>query len=510
MKKFILPFLGTVLIHLGASAQISEQQATNLVLTSVVYNRVDSVNVFVNQTLQSSEYFSISPYDSIAAPYNNYWLYFIDDMPQFGWEHNCRYVFVNQDDGSYNVVQSQRPPVLLNKDFDCVQRKCDPIFPAPVSQNGMDEFNPKSKKEHILLTERLLSNLPQNVKSKDNDEIVPVSNLEAFESEVSGIVLLCDAPENSSLNEHRQLSWNVNMDNWVGPAGWSGENVKRVGIRFDTLDLKDVKGWKIKQIKFIPFASENQQSVAVWYRKEEKMELVYEQFPSECVYGEWNTVNLDEDVSIEDGVEVVIVQSSYGAAEEDFALEYIKPPHDKNMYTGGTNGAGWQFSNMNAFGYSLAANIENSECGMRLLGNKEGQLLSGYNVYRDGEKIASIPYTFQTYFIDKDGNATNDCNYCVSALYGEEESEMVCTSITGINEGTFVNSVAIHPNPTTGLAEVDRECVSVIQVYNFFGQQMTTVYNTNKIDLSTFNAGVYMLKIQMKDGTTGTVRVLRL
>lgn len=147
---------------------------------------------------------------------------------------------------------------------------------------------------------------------------------------------------------------------------------------------------------------------------------------------------------------------------------------------------------------------------MRLLGNKEGQLLSGYNVYRDGEKIASIPYTFQTYFIDKDGNATNDCNYCVSALYGEEESEMVCTSITGINEGTFVNSVAIHPNPTTGLAEVDRECVSVIQVYNFFGQQMTTVYNTNKIDLSTFNAGVYMLKIQMKDGTTDTVRVLRL
>ncbi|MCF0201329.1 MAG: T9SS type A sorting domain-containing protein [Bacteroidales bacterium] len=376
--------------------------------------------------------------------------------------------------------------------------------------DGVCEFKPKSKKEHVLLTERLLSNLPQKVKSKGKYDIDPIINLEAFENEANGVVLLWDVPENSTLNKHRQLTWNVSMDGLDGPAGWYGENVKRIGIRFDTLDLKDVYGWKIKQIMVVPYAPENQQSVAVWYRNEDRMELVYEQFLSECIYGEWNTVELDEEVFIADGVEVVIVQSSYGDAEEDFALEYHRPPRDKNMYTAGSNGSEWLFCNLNALGFYLAANIESPNGKTCMLGNREGQSLSGYNVYRDGEKIASIPYPIQTYFIDNSVSNMSECEYCVTAVYGEEESEMVCTSYTGVDETTSENNMAANPNPTTGMVKIDNEDIQEIQVYNALGQQMTLVNNANQVDLSAFDAGVYMLRIQMKDGTTSTVRVLRL
>ena len=132
MKKLFFSLLVAVLLHVEATAQVSKQQATNFVLASVVHDQIDSVNVFVNQTLQSSAYFSISPYDSIAVPFNNYWLYFIDDMPQWGWEHDFRYVFVNQNNGLYNVVQSHRPPITLYQDFECVQRAYEPILPAPI------------------------------------------------------------------------------------------------------------------------------------------------------------------------------------------------------------------------------------------------------------------------------------------------------------------------------------------------------------------------------------------
>ncbi len=66
-------------------AQITKQQAIDYVMDSIVVNRTDSVNVFMDSLLQTSSYYNLNAYDSIQSPYSNYWLVFIDEQPEYSW-----------------------------------------------------------------------------------------------------------------------------------------------------------------------------------------------------------------------------------------------------------------------------------------------------------------------------------------------------------------------------------------------------------------------------------------
>ena len=86
MKKLICLFLIIVLsfsIGSQVSAQVSKQDAIDLVFDSIVMNRVDSVNVYMEPFVQADTYYQISPYDSIESPYSSYWLVLIDDLPLY-------------------------------------------------------------------------------------------------------------------------------------------------------------------------------------------------------------------------------------------------------------------------------------------------------------------------------------------------------------------------------------------------------------------------------------------
>ena len=39
-----------------------------------------------------------------------YWLFFIDQQPEYGWGHACTYVFINANDGNYSIEIKQLPP----------------------------------------------------------------------------------------------------------------------------------------------------------------------------------------------------------------------------------------------------------------------------------------------------------------------------------------------------------------------------------------------------------------
>ena len=130
--------------------------------------------------------------------------------------------------------------------------------------------------------------------------------------------------------------------------------------------------------------------------------------------------------------------------------------------------------------------------------NKDDQSLTGYRVYRDGVHIKEIPYSFVTYFTDTEFTRETDVEYCVTAMYGEEESDPVCAtaSITGVADEFGDDGISISPNPTNGLVHIEGAEVSEIQVYNTMGQLMKTVQNTNEIDLSGLMPGVYSLRIK--------------
>jgi hypothetical protein len=88
------------LLSIAGITQITKQQAISIVMSSVVGNQSDGVNVYIESELQSGEYYVLSPFDSIASTYSDYWLFFIDEQPEYLWGHECSYVLVNYTDGS--------------------------------------------------------------------------------------------------------------------------------------------------------------------------------------------------------------------------------------------------------------------------------------------------------------------------------------------------------------------------------------------------------------------------
>jgi hypothetical protein len=112
MKKLF--FLSTAMLLLFpvtlCMAQITKKQAISIVMTSIVGDQGDSVNVYMESDVQTTQFYLLSPYDSIPAKFSTYWLFFIDLKPLYGWEHACEYVFINSDNGDTATVAKQVPP----------------------------------------------------------------------------------------------------------------------------------------------------------------------------------------------------------------------------------------------------------------------------------------------------------------------------------------------------------------------------------------------------------------
>jgi hypothetical protein len=55
-------------------SQINKQQAIAFVMDSIVGDKADSMNVYMETDQQTGSYYVLSPYDSIAAPFAAYFL----------------------------------------------------------------------------------------------------------------------------------------------------------------------------------------------------------------------------------------------------------------------------------------------------------------------------------------------------------------------------------------------------------------------------------------------------
>ena len=73
--------------------------------------------------------------------------------------------------------------------------------------------------------------------------------------------------------------------------------------------------------------------------------------------------------------------------------------------------------------------------------------------------------------------------------------------MTGINEND--NKVALYPNPTNGNVTIEAEGMSRITVVSVLGQ---VVYDTEldadtyTLNMSQFNAGMYMVRVYTEEG----------
>ena len=152
---------------------------------------------------------------------------------------------------------------------------------------------------------------------------------------------------------------------------------------------------------------------------------------------------------------------------------------------------------------------------------------SHYNVYRgtslDNTELIAQP-TIGYYFdeVDKgtyyyqvtatylDGDT--DCESEFANSYTEPENNYVKVEVTSVNENTL-GDIKLYPNPTNGNLNVTAEGLQRITVISAIGQ---VVYDINAnsdneiLDMSRFDAGIYMVRIVTENGmTTQRVSVIR-
>lgn len=124
-----------------------------------------------------------------------------------------------------------------------------------------------------------------------------------------------------------------------------------------------------------------------------------------------------------------------------------------------------------------------------------------YQWYVDGNLIPGA--TSQLYTPIQNGiyvvrtTDSNGCVYAYSAGYNY-------ALITGINGLAVKNNISIYPNPTNGLVSIAANLLThenySVTVYDSFGKLLLNVENTNTIDLSELNNGVYFISVITETG----------
>ena len=376
------------------------------------------------------------------------------------------------------------------------------------------QYMPRSAFEYEKQTEYALSLLPRNTIAEHNNniELSPIIDLEVSVYNNDIVLLTWNKPNGSGSNP-MVLSWLMNDTiNDLVQAGFDSY----MGNLYDTLDLRSFIGWKINSISFYK-TSNWTHVIYVWEQKYgEEMHVLYSQLvPDEMPFG-LTTIQLEEDLFIEPSTQYW------------FALRIMRDQNQQgNTYPFGTvlgeqgvegksnlymdpHYLTWETIPLYNLHFWIRVCLIDAENDKRVISSsKENQPLSGYRIYRDGELVQEIPYSFVTYFTDTEFARGTDVEYCVTAVYGEEESESVCATatITGVGEAEAEDGVTVFPNPTYSLVRIEGATVAEVQVYNAIGQLVKTIQNSNEIDMGHLSDGVYLLRITATDGSLHTRKV---
>ena len=139
--------------------------------------------------------------------------------------------------------------------------------------------------------------------------------------------------------------------------------------------------------------------------------------------------------------------------------------------------------------------------------------LDHFNIYSDmttKDNVVEIPYTGAASYEYFDlTDLTGEHVYSVTCVYirGEETCESEDASIeivvTKVEEnGT--EAIQVYPNPTNGLLNVNGQGSMRITVSNLLGQKLMEVNaeGDTTLDLSRFESGMYLVRIESTDGVT--------
>lgn len=389
----------------------------------------------------------------------------------------------------------------------------------------LNQYVPVSIQMYKTQTDYALSLLPcekTNFSGKMDmdDDVPPVSNLTIQVSDNDTIFLSWSIPSEA---EEAVISWS----NMIDHGDWgvaAGQCATDQAARFDTDDLADFVGWRIKDVSVILSYSDTTSGmqdqnyyIRIWKGTNNELEQIYEKEIMQPVYSVPLTVSVDYDIFVDDKDLLIgyyidryrmypwIMDNVPVAPQgKGFYYRLYHKDFNEDCVVGQNWGNDWPYSTGNL---CVASTLVSPE---RKYGEKSlSDPLTGYRVYRDGQLIKDIPYPFATYFTDTEFTKGFDFEYCVTAVYGDKESEPVCATaiITGVAEEQGNDGVTVLPNPTNGHVYIEGARVAEVMVYNAIGQLEKTVQGNNEINLKGLPKGMYLLRIIDENGAIATKKV---
>ncbi|HID93476.1 MAG TPA: hypothetical protein EYP60_05200, partial [bacterium (Candidatus Stahlbacteria)] len=152
-NKLKVVFILSCVIFWNASitAQVTKQEAIDFVTDTIYANTIDSISVYMDSNAVSDNYYMLSKFDSIQAPYDEYWLFFIDKQPRnYAWGHECAYVFIDVATGNYTELESESPPFLYFTKLEHISLAYTPTVSYNDFTGGPLTFTYPEENEHLF------------------------------------------------------------------------------------------------------------------------------------------------------------------------------------------------------------------------------------------------------------------------------------------------------------------------------------------------------------------------
>ena len=139
--------------------------------------------------------------------------------------------------------------------------------------------------------------------------------------------------------------------------------------------------------------------------------------------------------------------------------------------------------------------------------------LSRFDIYRDGDRLASVGNDVYEYFDMLEEGVT--ASYYVVAVYNdgcEAASETLQATGQPTQIGEMSTKVSVYPNPVEGNLTVKAHGLQRIVIYNVMGQQVASIEtqrNEIDIDMDAYPKGLYTLQLVTIDGVATKNVVVR-
>ena len=375
----------------------------------------------------------------------------------------------------------------------------------------MPQYRPMSKQAHVDNTMALLATIPRCDNSISSD-LAPIEALSA--DYYNNTIILTWAFPETYQPETENLSWSGEMSNQYG--SFLHQNVyEDHAHRYDTLDLRNYVGWRVKSIGIIPLDSMVEYYAAVWIKEGNDFSLLYSEPLTDTIHFSENTHELNEDIYIDSDKEYLFGWRELCDPSLQGWSGFYNAVDDKGPFFDGKGNMsrvlyeGWHawphYAN-----WCITTVLESPTGEVLTLSQKNEETLTGYRVYKDGQLMEEIGRRFQTYSFDNSYSIGETVTYSVTAMYGDAESEPVSVAFAydGVNDSNDTGNVTINPNPANGLVRIDGMQVAELRVCNILGQTLKTIRNSNTFSVSGLPAGLYLLHMTDGEGATVTRRIV--